>query len=382
MKLLSADDSLGSPHVKVGHCQAFFLSCPKFMKALIYITLLILILLSLFFLIMSWKLSYPSYKGSITENFDGTYFHNRIKDNLSPLKLIKLGLGSLYKSTGWPTWVVSKTNVIPRNRVTGNKYSVTFINHATVLIQKDDINILTDPVFSDRVSPVSWMGPKRVRNSGVSINDLPDIDVILISHNHYDHLDIASLKKIISNQKVPPIILTGLGNKALLESNGFSNTFEFDWWQSMNMLGFEFIFTEARHRSGRAILDQNKTLWGGFIIKSSNGSIFFAGDTGMGPHFEDIYNKDNNILFSIIPIGAYKPKWFMDDKHLNPLQALQTHNILHSKNSMAIHYGTFKLSYEGIDEPVVSLKSHIANSNGLYKNFHVFEFGETKEFDI
>lgn len=301
--------------------------------------------------------SAPVYRGAKTDHFDGKVFVNRLPGDKNFVDILKMSVSYGFKKTKWPKWVEPVAADPVEHSITKG-ISATIINHSSVLIQADGINILTDPVFSKRVSPFSWVGPKRVTPAALELNSLPPIDVILISHNHYDHLDIASLKRLA--EAVPgkrPRILAGLGNSGLFTENGLDNHADMDWGQSETLGGVRFEFVESRHRSGRGITDQMKTLWGGFVIGTSAGNIYFAGDTGYGPHFADAQRKFGHFELALIPIGAYEPRWFMEPVHLNPEQAVLAHQDLHSELSLAIHHSTFQLTYEAIDAPTKALQA-------------------------
>ena len=234
-----------------------------------------------------------SYGADNSDHFDGTHFFNdedaTKMDGYTPIEKPKWHWS--IKSVDWPEWIKDKKWPPPIKDVAMGELRVTYINHATMLIQVDGVNILTDPIWSERASIVSWAGPKRVRAPGVDIKDLPRIDVILISHNHYDHLDIATLKQLTKTNR--PKILVGLGVKALLLSEGIGQVEELDWWQRDDALphGLKVVFVPARHGSGRGLFDRNKTLWGGFVIETSVGNVYFAGDTAYG-HFLGTSRKD------------------------------------------------------------------------------------------
>jgi L-ascorbate metabolism protein UlaG (beta-lactamase superfamily) len=257
----------------------------------------------------------------------------------------------------------------------GIKYSV--INHATTLIQVDGINILTDPIWSERTSPVSWAGPRRVRNPGIKFEDLPPIDLVVISHNHYDHLDLPTLKNLHKLDK--PIILVGLGNKSLLNSEGIKNVVEMDWWDTHNINDkMKATFVPAQHWSARGLFDRFKTLWGGFMLSTSKGHIYFAGDTGYGSFFKTLKKKFSPIKLSFLPIGAYKPRWFMRSAHMSPEDAVLAHIDLGSKHSVAIHFGTFALADDAYDDPLKDLKSAIKKHKLAKESFLIPKFGVIK----
>jgi len=305
-------------------------------------------------------------------------FVNRLPADKGLLDILKLSVSYGFKKSSWPKWVEPDTpDTITRSNAQG--IAATIINHSTVLIQADGINILTDPVFSYRASPFDLLGPKRVTPPAIRMDSLPPIDVILISHNHYDHLDIESLGKLYRRtaSRNPPRILAGLGNSGLFRKHKLHNHADLDWGQSESIGGVHFEFVESRHRSGRGITDQMKTLWGGFVIGTSAGNIYFGGDTGYGPHFADAQRKFGNFALALIPIGAYEPRWFMEPVHLNPEQAVIAHRDLGSQLSIAIHHSTFQLTYEGIDTPKRELQTALQKYSITAENFIAPAFGKT-----
>jgi L-ascorbate metabolism protein UlaG (beta-lactamase superfamily) len=321
--------------------------------------------------------SAPGFKGEVSDHFDGKHFSNTQPMDKSAGDMVKLGWGALTRSADWPDWIDIEPQTVPHERVREG-ISVTFINHATFLIQVDGINILTDPVYSERVSPVQWAGPKRVHAPGVALEDLPPIDVILISHNHYDHLDEAALRSLLGRQEQPPLLLAGLGNGKLLAKLGASDQRDLDWEGRAQYGDIEFVFTECRHRSGRGLSDQMKTLWGSFVIKTSQGNLYFAGDTGYGPHLQATGERHGPFALSLLPIGAYEPRWFMKDVHLNPEEAVKAHRELRSDFSIGIHFGTFQLTYEAIDQPLIDLSMALQEHNIPTHEFQVLQPGETR----
>lgn len=296
----------------------------------------------------------PAWEGQVSSNFDGTRFVNSDPIEKSAGDFVKLAWGAVNDPRSWPNWVEVTQYDVPLERVY-NGLSVTFINHATFLIQVDGINILTDPIYAQRASPYQWAGPRRVHAPGVPLEKLPPIDLVLISHNHYDHLDAYTLQQLVARQEKAPLVLAGLGNGKLLSQLGLDNHHDMDWEDAHRLGTIELFFTECRHRSGRGIADQMKTLWGSFVIKTSVGNIYFAGDTGYGPHFKEARERHGPFALSLLPIGAYEPRWFMADVHLNPEEAVKAHLDLGSEHSIGMHFGTFRLTYEGIEEPVEEL---------------------------
>jgi L-ascorbate metabolism protein UlaG (beta-lactamase superfamily) len=271
--------------------------------------------------------------------------------NKSLVDVIKWKWSSKPKT--WPKW--RSLSALPSQEIDVNQNSATWISHSTVLLKIHGQTILTDPVFSNRIGPIPVLGIKRKTPPGKNIELLPPIDIVLISHNHYDHLDAFSIKSILSSNN--PLIITPLGNGSLLRSLGCTRVVELDWWDSFQATPLlNIALTPALHWSRRTLWDMCRALWGGFVIQSPSHKIFFAGDTGYHDHFKKIHQRFGPMDFSLLPIGAYEPKWFMKDAHMDPADAVQAHLDLHSKKSMGIHFGTFRLTDEGIDDPAHELQ--------------------------
>lgn len=280
----------------------------------------------------------------------------------------------------WPEWIDDPPQPAPPEYVTGERLRVAYINHATVLIQADSINILTDPIWSMRAGLVSWLGVKRVRAPGVKMEDLPKIHFILISHDHFDHFDIPTLKGLV--QKDQPVIIAGFGVEKLLKSNGFSRVIALDWWQkyAQQALNLKITFVPALHSSGRMVFMNNKTLWGGFVIELPAGKIYFAGDTGFGDFIEAIKARFSNFRLTIFPIGNYEKRWFMKNQHMNPDDAVQAHRLLESKQSAGIHFGTFAEHPEqSVDAHEKDLRAALEKHNIAQSEFWILKFGEGKD---
>ena len=321
----------------------------------------------------------PGYEGTAGPHFDGTRFYNTVPLDQSTDKFLAFAAGSVTQSTPWPKSVEVEQNVPPAGEA--DEITVTFINHATFLIQVGGLNILTDPVYSERASPVSFAGPKRVHRPGVSMSDLPHIDAVLISHNHYDHLDARTLVELAVRQPdSQPLYIAGLGNRALLENLGLENVIELDWNGRASLGDVIFHFTECRHRSGRGMTDHFKTLWGSFAIETRQGNIYFAGDTGYGPHFTEAAERFGSFELALLPIGAYEPRDFMAPVHLNPAEAVQAHLDLEANQSIGIHYGTFQLTWEGIDQPLLDLAAALDQTDLGETHFDTLKVGETRVF--
>lgn len=309
---------------------------------------------------------------TIKAPFDGKRFNNlKPFEDKNLFTLLKWRFADT--STPWPEKVKDYEIYPAPKKSPPGQTAIYIINHASVLIQMDGLNILTDPIYSDRTSPVSFLGPKRVRPPGIKFEDLPKIDIVLVSHNHYDHLDLPTLKKLFHRDQ--PKILVGLGNKNLLNSSGIKNVLEVDWWDELNFKDVKISFVPAQHWSARGLTDKRKTLWGGFTIKGSE-LIYFAGDTGYGEFFKLIREKIGSPDLALLPIGAYEPRWFMKNAHMNPKEAVQAFIDLKAKQAIGIHFKTFKLTDEGIDQPEIELKKALEEQKIDPKMFIAPEFGK------
>ena len=306
----------------------------------------------------------PEYKGPPSDHFDGQQFYNQEPfTKKSFWTLIKWQL-----TRERPEWVWQalppRQEELPE-RVTGDDLRVTYINHATLLIQYHGLNILTDPVWSERVSPFSFIGPKRYHDPGVALEKLPPLDLIFVSHSHYDHMDLATLRRLAERAPLTPVV-TPLGNAELIRrETGFVTVSELDWWQSLPLKdGLRLHLVPGQHWSARSRFDTNRRLWGGFVLEAPTGPVYFAGDTGWGPHFAQIRERLGAPRFAALPIGAYEPRWFMQDSHLNPDDAVRAHQALGAANSLGIHFGTFSLSDEAQFAPSRDL-AHARALHGL-----------------
>lgn len=261
--------------------------------------------------------------------------------------------------------------------ITGNRSvrTATWIGHSTYLIQFDGLNILTDPHLSPRASPVQWAGPERLLPPALSHEQIPPIDVVLISHNHYDHLDAATVQWLAVAHS--PVFIAPLGNAPLLRSLGAQRVEELDWWGVHRRGGLTVRLVPAQHFSGRGLGDRNATLWGGFVFEADGAKVFFAGDTGYSPDFAEIGRRLGPIDLSLIPIGAYDPRDFMRPMHIDPEEAVQIHLDVRSRRSLAMHWGTFRLTLEPLDEPPVRLAAACAAAGLPDGAFQVPAPGET-----
>ena len=252
---------------------------------------------------------------------------------------------------------------------------VTFIGHATLLIQTPAGNILTDPMYSQRAGPFNLMGPRRVRQPAVLFDALPRISTVLLSHNHYDHCDVHTLGMLAD--RFDPLVVTPLGNAALVRSSGIHRVEELDWWQEAKSSTLPITLTPAKHFSARGPFDKNRALWGGFVLTTGGTRIYFAGDSAYGPFFRDIRQRLGPIDLALLPIGAYEPRWFMHVVHMNPVEAVQAHIDLGAPESIGIHFGTFQLTTEGIDDPLRALEDARRANNIPPSRFRTLGFGES-----
>jgi L-ascorbate metabolism protein UlaG (beta-lactamase superfamily) len=317
------------------------------------------------------------FQGPLTDHFDGRRFHNAPtvshggwRDFLRWRRTSTPG--------PWRDWTEAPPGPPPTARVAKGELRVTFVNHATVLIQMDGLNVLTDPIWSYRCSPLSFIGPRRRRPPGLRFEDLPSIDAILVSHNHYDHLDLPTLRRL--QAKGTPRLYTGLGNHDFLESRGIGRSRELDWWEGVELApGVTVHGVPAQHFSGRGLRDRDRSLWMGFVIGGPSGSVYFAGDTAFGPHFEEIRKRCGPVRLALLPIGAFQPEWFMGRVHLSPEQALEAHRVLGAGSSMAIHFGTFRLADDGEEIPAQRLRAAVLLHPDPKPNFWVPGFGESRD---
>jgi L-ascorbate metabolism protein UlaG (beta-lactamase superfamily) len=285
---------------------------------------------------------------AFAKHFDGKRFYNpNGARERGFLDVLRWKLTSRQEPS--PRFVSDVRQSVPPRRVENSEVLVTLVNHSSVLLQQEGSNILTDPIWSERTSPVSWAGPRRRRAPGVRKEDLPDIDIVLLSHNHYDHLDLPTLRWLSGRGSSTFIVPMGVGK--LLRSEKIGPVHEMDWGEVRTLGGTTISSVPAFHFSARGIFDRNKTLWCGYVIVGQNGVIYFAGDTGFGEHFSWIRERFGSPRLALLPIGAYEPRWFMSPIHMAPEEALKAHEILGAGTSIAIHHGTFQLADEGIDTP-------------------------------
>ena len=272
----------------------------------------------------------------------------------------------------------------------GSPPAITWVGHASLLVQAGGLNVLTDPIFSERASPVQLFGPKRVVAPGVALAALPPVDVVIISHNHYDHLDrtsVLALHQKALEEGGRTLFLVPLGLKPWFEALGIDSVVELDWWQQHTVRGVDFVLTPVQHWSARGVADRSATLWGGWAVLGRDLHWYFGGDTGYSKDFADtrlrLAQRQTQALgggfdVALLPIGAYAPRWFMREQHVNPDEAVQMHLDLGAKRSVGMHWGTFALTDEPLDQPPQDLVLARRALKVAEDRFSVMAVGETR----
>jgi L-ascorbate metabolism protein UlaG (beta-lactamase superfamily) len=321
-------------------------------------------------------LSAPVYRGPVSDHFDGTRFVTPGGGDGEHASLGRLLRWQASRQPeAWPAFHDEPPGPRPPAEVGPGQLRVTFINHATTLLQLDGLNVLTDPIYSQRCSPFDFAGPARVRPPGIRFEDLPRIDAVLVSHNHYDHLDAPTLKRIA--ERWPAVrFFVGLGNRAYLERLGLTGVEELDWWEARALKGVTVRSVPNQHFSGRGPFDGDGTLWTAWVLEGRAGRAYFAGDTGYGPHFAETERRLGPMRLAVLPIGAFRPEWFMGPVHQSPVQAVQAARDLRAGLAVPMHYGTFNLADDGETEPVRALRAAVADAG---VNFEVLGFGEGRD---
>lgn len=321
----------------------------------------------------------PYYTGPQSDHFDGLRFFNVGQPSTDRTFHEVWRWKSTEKPAKWPAQV----SVIPATPSPSvDNIRITMVGHVTMLIQVKGLNILTDPVWSDRASPLSFAGPKRVTAPGIAFENLPHIDVILLSHNHYDHMDLKTLKRL--HTKYQPLIITPLGNDTIIRKaipQARINTG--DWGDNLQISPTAKVtLTRANHWSSRGVRDRRMALWAGFFIEAESGKIWFAGDTGYGDGqiFRDIKEKYGAPDVALIPIGAYAPRWFMANQHVDPAEAVKIFQDIGAPKSLGMHWGTFQLTDETRDAPKEELALALAKAQIPHGHFVAAEPGNVFDF--
>jgi L-ascorbate metabolism protein UlaG (beta-lactamase superfamily) len=323
-----------------------------------------------------------TYSGPPSDHFDGEHFFD--PDGVPPKSLrevLRWQFGSDRKRMAWPAWVPSPHADTPPARVNGEKARLSFVGHASWLIQTAGLNILVDPVWSMRASPVGWAGPKRHNDPGIAFDALPPIDVVLVSHGHYDHLDIATLSKL--SAKFSPRVITPLGNDVTMRgADDAIRARAFDWHDRVELGdGVAVTLVPTRHWSARSLFDRNKMLWASFVLETPAGKIYIVCDSGYGEgrHFRCVAEAHGPLRLAILPIGAYEPRWFMKDQHMNPSDAVKALADCGAERALAHHHGTFQLTDEAIDAPVSALHAALDEAGVPRERFVALKPGQAVE---
>jgi N-acyl-phosphatidylethanolamine-hydrolysing phospholipase D len=271
-----------------------------------------------------------------------------------------------------------------RPRADATDFTATWIGHSTILLQMGGLNVLTDPVFSERAFPVQWMGPRRVMDPALPLEALPPLDIVLLSHNHYDHLDKPAVKRV-ARAHPDAVWIVPLELGAYLRRWGVKEIIELDWWQQTEAHGLRVASTPARHFSARRLGDRNRTLWCGYAFEIAAGRAYFAGDTAYHPQFHEIAARCGAFDLVMMPIGAYDPRWFMHVVHADPEEAVQAYVDLTSGGDasplmLAIHWGTFRLTDEPMDEPPRRARAAWRQRGLDESRLWVAAFGETRRW--
>ena len=302
------------------------------------------------------------YNGPVSDHFDGVRFYNPGGPGPKTLsQLVRWQFGK--RAAAWPSVVPSpRPAATPSARLAADQSAVTFIGHASYLIQTAGLNILFDPVYVDRASPVQFAGPKRVNAPGIAFDRLPKIDVLLISHNHYDHLDTETIGRIF--QRDTPRIFTPLGNDTIINAAVPQAKVEtLDWDQSTVLAsGTALDCVPTQHWSARGTRDRMHALWASFVVKGPRHTLYIVGDSGFGDGrtFRHVATRHPSIDLALLPIGAYKPRWFMRDQHMNPDDAVLALQLCGARRALGHHWGTFKLTNEAVDAPKRDLAAALA----------------------
>lgn len=314
------------------------------------------------------------YKGPKSAHFNGKIFLNTHGPNKKH-SLRKVLHWHLKRQTDhWPNKVLNKFSDCPPQLVDGNDIRISFVGHVTFLIQTQGINILTDPVWSKRASPFHFIGPKRIKNPGIEFKNLPPIDAVWVSHNHYDHLDISTLRKLWKYHK--PRIITPLGNDTIMQKAGISSE-AYDLWQCVCLAEtINLHLYPMLHWSARGLFDKNKALWAAMVLETPAGNIYFVGDSGYGDgfYFRQAQEKFNSFKAALLPIGAYEPRWLTGEVHMSPLEALKAQQDLGNPLMIPMHYDTFPLADEGYNQALLHLEQGLKDFPN--SNVKILEVGE------
>ncbi len=308
----------------------------------------------------------------LSDHCDGQRFHNRYASIGKPFADVLRFWRSKKHWTPWPEIIADSPCSPPPATVRDGQVALTFVGHDSFVMRFAGCTLLTDPVWSTHAGPFGRFGVARARPPALPFDALPPLDAVLVSHDHYDHMDLPTLKRLSG---VP--VVAGLGSKTFLERRGVGPVHELDWWRSVTLGAARITFVPAQHWSMRTPFDRNRRLWGGFIVQTGGMTVYFCGDTGYSPHFREIGDRFPRIDAALLPIGAYEPRWFMKPQHMNPEEAVQAHHDLRARTSVGMHFGCFRQTAEGLTEPVEALAR--ACRAGLVEEsaFRAPTYGET-----
>jgi L-ascorbate metabolism protein UlaG (beta-lactamase superfamily) len=320
------------------------------------------------------------YRGPVSDHFDGVRFFNPgqkgPRGRLAFLRWQITDRGEVWPASYPSTFTAGR----PLERVHGDTVRVTFIGHASFLLQTRGRNILVDPVWADRASPFSFIGPKRVNPPGLTFEDLPEVDVVLVTHNHYDHMDVATIRRLW--QRFRPRIITPLGNDTILKSAVAGLAADAVDWDTAVDLGSDLIFhTEpTQHWSARGTMDRSHALWASFVVQAGAKKVYCVGDSGFGhgATFRRVRARHSEIALALLPIGAYEPRWFMRHSHMNPDEAVQAFQLCGAAQALGHHWGTFRLTNEAIEQPVIDLAAALTKRGVAPERFAALRPGEVR----
>jgi len=318
--------------------------------------------------------------GPLSDHFDGRKFFNPGKPMSKTFAdFVRWRMTAEHRF--WPEFSELPVYDRPPERVYGTALRVSLVGHVTVLIQTQGLNILTDPVWAERASPVQWAGPRRVHPPGIAFDSLPPIDVVLLSHNHYDHLDLTTIARLWARHR--PRFIMPLGNEAIIAGHDPSIVTEaYDWGDTVQLTPEVAVHLDPMHHwSARGVFDRNKALWAAFTIEGPGGNIYFVGDSGYGggDYFRAARDKYGSFRLAILPIGDYDPRWFMAYGHMNPEESLLAFADLGGPLVLPVHYNTFPLADTGYGEPLVALNRALAGREDARGRFVTLAAGESWE---
>ena len=319
------------------------------------------------------------YHGPVSDHFDGERFFDPFSaPPKSRRDLLRWRFERRATRAKWPAWAPSPYADRPPARVPGAAWRICYVGHASFLIQTASRNILLDPVWSRRASPFRFVGPKRVNDPGIGFADLPPIDVVLVSHGHYDHLDLTTLSRLAAAHRAR--VVTPLGNDAIMQNSDATIAAEgCDWEQRVDIgAGLAVTLVPTHHWSARNLSDRNMALWASFVIETPGGRIYVVADSGYGEgrHFRHARRRHGPFRLAMLPIGAYEPRWFMREQHMNPAEAVQAFVDCGAELALGHHYGTFQLTDEAIDAPLVALAAALKSAAVAPERFRTLRPGQ------